>query len=78
MEAGRRTMMTAALIRARARIATPDAVIAATGVVAGCDILVANDKHYHQVVNALGDGVIAGPAFAIHSMPRYLHLDDFV
>lgn len=59
-------------VRAETALKTPDALILASAIVAGCDVLIGNDKRFARINPRPG----ADPPSIRY--PRYVHLDDYV
>jgi hypothetical protein len=70
-------LRTAAEIRALTRLKTPDALVVGSAVVSGSEVIVGNDRRF-DVLNAVPDVKLFVIGNRPRSMPRYLHLDDFV
>lgn len=68
-------LFAAAEIRAITRLKAPDALVAASAAVYGCDVIVGNDGDFARL-NSMPGVRLQSAEHAI--LPKYLHLADFV
>lgn len=73
----RPVVFSAAWIKGKARLSTGDALVVASAVIEGCDMIIGNDRQWKNL-NALQGAQVAARGRNIFTVPPYLHLDDCV
>lgn len=73
----RQVVFSAAWIKGKARLGTGDALVVASAVLEGCDMIIGNDRRWKNL-EALQGAQVAGRGRDVFAVPPYLHLDDCV
>ena len=76
VEVSRSVAFASAAIRAMTGLKLPDAIVAGSAALSGCDVILGNDRKFqklrgHQSLTVLSLG-------AKLRMPRYIHIDDYL
>lgn len=73
----RSVVFSAAWIKGMARLGTGDALVVASAVLAGCDLIIGNDRRWKNL-DALQAAQVPARGGDTFTVPPYLHLDDCV
>jgi predicted nucleic acid-binding protein len=73
----RPVVFSAAWIKGKARLGTGDALVVASAVIEGCDMIIGNDRRWKSL-DALQGAQVSARGRDIFTVPPYLHLDDYV